>query len=404
LFSPLFVLKAGMVEFSKKLARLKARNRLRSLRLPGGIDLTSNDYLGLKDHPRLRAVAISALEKGLEIGAGGSRLLRGHTEEHAALEEYAARFFACEKTLYFSTGFQANTALFTALPSRHDTIVFDTLIHASARDGIQASAARHIRVPHNDIEAYGQALERAKAQAKMRGGQVFIAVESLYSMDGDFTPLSELYALAEAHDAILIIDEAHATGVWGPDGKGLAASLCPQSGPAKHPANIVTLHTCGKALGVAGGLVCASADIVDYLVNTARPFIYSTAPMPLQALLVREALIIAGSSEGQERREALHQKCALMKTLLAGAAPGLMGENWAVRPSQIVPLIYGEDSRAVAAAQSLQTAGYDIRPIRPPTVPEGTARLRLSLNAVLDDTILKDFVKTLRTTKNFEPF
>ncbi|MCB1563008.1 MAG: 8-amino-7-oxononanoate synthase [Alphaproteobacteria bacterium] len=384
-----------MVEFSKKLARLKADNRLRSLRLPCGIDLTSNDYLGLKDHPRLRTAAISALEKGVEIGAGGSRLLRGHTEEHAALEDSAARFFACEKTLYFSTGFQANTALFTALAGRHDTIIFDALIHASARDGIQASAARHIRVPHNDIEAYGQALERAKSTAKTQGGRIFIAVESLYSMDGDFAPLPELYALANAYEAILIIDEAHATGVWGPDGRGLAAALWADDETAQQPANIVTLHTCGKALGIAGGMVCASADIVDYLVNTARPFIYSTAPIPLQAVLVREALALAGSAEGRKRRAALHQKCTLMKTLLEEAAPDLMGTGWAVRPSQIVPLMFGEDSHAVAAAQTLQAAGYDIRPIRPPTVPEGTARLRLSLSAILDDTVLRGFTKAL---------
>ncbi|MEZ5918865.1 MAG: 8-amino-7-oxononanoate synthase [Alphaproteobacteria bacterium] len=382
--------------FTEKLEALKHKDRLRSLRLPCGIDLTSNDYLGLKGHPRLRAAVISALEKGVEIGAGGSRLLRGHTEEHAALEDFAARFFACEKTLYFSSGFQANMALFTALAGRHDTIIFDALIHASARDGIQASTAQHIRVSHNDIEAYGQALERAKAKARTQGGQIFIAVESLYSMDGDFAPLPELYALANAYEAILIIDEAHATGVWGPDGKGLAAALWADGEAAQQPANIVTLHTCGKALGVAGGLVCAGADIIDYLINTARPFIYSTAPIPLQAVLVREALALAGSAEGRERRVALHQKCTLMKTLLEEAAPDLMGTGWAARPSQIVPLMFGENSRAVAAAQTLQNAGYDIRPIRPPTVPEGTARLRLSLSTVLDDAVLKTFADVLR--------
>lgn len=380
-----------MYSFSKKLGDLKAKDRYRTLGKPRGIDLTSNDYLGFKNHPALRRAAMEALESGIEIGSGGSRLLRGQTQAHEALEVFAAGFFSCERALYFSTGFQANTAIFTTLSGRHDTIIFDSLIHASAREGIQASKAKHIRVNHNDLDSYEDALERARGQ----GGTIFIAVESLYSMEGDFAKLAEIYALAQAYDAILIVDEAHATGVWGQGGRGLAYGLW-QGSFQMQPADIVTLHTCGKALGVAGGLICASAEIVEILVNLARSFIYSTAPLPLQAVLVQEALSLAGSAEGDCLRQKLYKNCALMGNLLAQVGVDLQEKDKAVQATQIIPIILGEDSRAVYLAEEMQGAGFDIRAIRPPTVPEGTARLRLSLSAELEGSILRNFSDILR--------
>lgn len=361
-----------MDRLQTKLKQLRAQSRLRTLNQPNGIDFTSNDYLGLRSHPELRKSAIAALEGGLDIGAGGSRLLRGHTDAHAALEEFAAEYFSAEKALYFATGFQANSAIFTTLCERGDTIIFDALIHASAREGIQASLAAHRRVAHNDLDAFETALRAAK-------GQRWIAVESIYSMDGDAAPLAELSALAAKYEAILIVDEAHGTGVFGANGKGLSEGM-------PHD-NMIVLHTSGKALGVAGGLVCASADIIDYLINKARPFIYSTAPMPLQAVLVKRALEI--QRDEPERRHKLH------KLMHFTASMDFLHGHFNNHFSQILPIIIGDDGEAVHLAANLQAAGFDVRAIRPPTVPEGTARLRVSISNNLTEQNLRDFSSTL---------
>jgi len=362
--------------FQNTLDALEERGRYRSLNLPGGVDLTSNDYLGMASHPALRAAVIEALEAGLDIGAAGSRLLRGHTPSHAALERYAVNHFVCGGALYFATGFQANYALLTTLPSRHDVIVYDSLIHASARDGIQASSAKGVKFAHNDLDALEEALKRHRDQAD----NLWIVVESLYSMDGDMAPLDDLYALANKFDAWLIVDEAHATGIYGDLGKGLCFDLARQHGYER----MITLHTCGKAIGVAGGLVCGSAAVIEMLVNTARPFIYSTAPMPLQALSVQKSLEILATDEGNARREKLLDLCKMAQELFGGAG------------TQIVPLILGEDAKAVAVAQRLQVAGYDIRAIRPPSVPEGAARLRLSLSSTLEAEVLRNVADMLK--------
>jgi 8-amino-7-oxononanoate synthase len=358
-----------MNRFQRKLRQLEDQNRLRSLNLPNGIDLTSNDYLGLRSHPALRAAAIEALEGGMDLGAGGSRLLRGQAEAHKNLEEFAAKYFGSEKALYFSTGFQANQALFTALPDRRDLIIFDEYIHASTREAIQHSDAKHMKVRHNDLNAFEEALKKAD------GAMVWIAVESVYSMEGDLAPLKELAALASTYNAMLVIDEAHGTGVFGKTGQGLSEDI--------HGANIITLHTCGKALGVAGGLVCGAGKIIDILINRARGFIYSTAPMPLQAFLVQKALELVQAEAW--RREKLH-------TLINAANRLLPIEK---STSQIIPLILGDDARAMFVAGELQQAGFDVRAIRPPTVPEHTARLRISLNCNLSEKILQDFAGAL---------
>lgn len=360
-----------MNRFQKKLQQLNDQSRLRTLNLPNGIDLTSNDYLGLRTHAGLRAAAIEALEAEIDLGAGGSRLLRGHTEHHARLEEFAAEYFDSEKALYFATGFQANHAIFTTLPDRHDTIIFDEFIHASVRDAIQSSPARQTKVKHNDLNGFEEALKAARGKSDT----IWIAVESVYSMDGDCAPLEDLHMLAQIYNAMLVIDEAHGTGVFGPNGKGLSETF--------HSPNIVTLHTCGKALGVAGGLVCGAREVIDYLVNRARGFIYSTAPIPLQALLAHRALQIVRDEPW--RREKLHA--------LIGAAERFLPVDNAA--SQIVPIVLGSDARALAAAADLQDAGFDVRAIRPPTVPEGTARLRISLNCTLDENILQNFAAAL---------
>jgi len=360
-----------MRDFSAELESLKGKGRYRSLRLPRGIDLSSNDYLGLSDHPDLRQTAIEALENGIEIGATGSRLLRGHRDAHAELEAFAAQHFDVPKTLFFANGFQANYALITTLIGRHDIAIFDALCHASMRDGLHAAHCDTIKVRHNDLDDFEAALKKPRRA----GGQAWVLIESVYSMDGDVAPVAELLELCERHDAIAIVDEAHGTGVFGATGRGVTEDL-------PHD-RMISLHTCGKALGVAGALVCARADIIDYLVNAARPFIFSTAPMPLQALLVQKALQLSAAEPWRRDR---------LKTLQGFVAGRL--QDLTVQ-SPIVPIVIGDDARAVAIAEALQAQGFDIRAIRPPTVPAGTARLRLSLNANLTEDDLSAFANAL---------
>ena len=361
-----------MPTLKNKLASLKEKNRFRSCSLAAGIDLSSNDYLGLKDHPSLRIAAMEAIDRGVCLGAGGSRLLRGHCKEHCELEAFAADHYGFERALYFANGFQANHALFTTLPSRHDLVLYDSLVHASVRDALNSKGIKSVKIPHNDLNAFEEALKKFQNQAET----IYIAVESLYSMDGDFAPLKELYDLAVCYGAILVIDEAHSTGVYGAEGRGLCDVLSKE--------NLIVLHTCGKALGVAGGLICASAEIIDYLVNAARPFIYSTAPPPLQAYLTMKAIEICSGPIGEERRAALQRLCLIAQKQLGGEG------------SPIVPVILGEDGCAVQASEKLQAAGYDIRAIRPPTVPEGTSRLRLSLHADLEEQTLLDVIEMIK--------
>ena len=340
---------------------LQARGRLRNLSRSHGVDFTSNDYLALAESQVLRDAAAQALARGVPLGAGGSRLLRGNHPEHEALEEEAAGFFGSETALYFPTGFAANAAIAATLPRCGDLIVYDALIHASFRDGLEPERIQAIQAPHNDPGAMDDIIKGWRAGGGT--GQVWIAVETLYSMDGDRAPLPELARLATRHDAMLVLDEAHATGVYGEQGRGLGWA---QEGAP----NIISLHTCGKALGAAGALVCLPRLHRDFMVNRGRAFIYSTAPSPLMAAVVRASLIFVAGAE-QER--------AQLAALVAHAEAGLKNLGLRVSGSQIQPVILGEDRRATALAHALQERGHDIRAIRPPTVPEGSARLRLAI-------------------------
>ena len=342
------------------LERLKRTDRERMLALPRGIDFTSNDYLGLSRHPALREACIAALQNDGFAGAGGSRLLRGHHPAHAHLEEFAAVFFGAEKALFMGGGFVANYALFTTLAERHDAVVFDERIHASVKEGIHASAAERYRARHNDVEDFESAIRRARSKGARR---IFVAIESVYSMDGDLAPLKDLSAMARRHDAVLVLDEAHATGVFGASGRGLGEGL--------DQSQWISLHTCGKALGVFGALVCASAEIVDYMINTSRPFIYSTAPPPHLAAAVERALRLV-EEEPWRRGRTLH---------LARFAHECLAPDREFAGSQIVPVVLGTEQRTLGIAQQLQRAGFDVRAVRPPTVPEGTSRLRISIHA-----------------------
>ncbi len=364
-----------MLQFYRDdLARLDAADRLRSLKPRAGADFASNDYLGLAASLRLREAVAAALDRGVAIGSGGSRLLRGNDPEHEALEAEAAAHFGAGAALFFANGYAANVAAFATLPQPADIVVHDALVHASAHDGMRLGRAPRVAVAHHDADAFDAAIRRWRVEGGT--GTPWIAVESLYGMDGDRAPLTELAAVADRHDAMLLIDEAHATGVFGTAGRGLAEGLHARD-------NVVTLHTCGKALGAEGGLLCVPAVLRDMLVNRARGLVFSTAPSPLMAAAVREALRIM--TDEPERQARLWELVAA-----AGQALGFASG------SQLFPVIVGDDRAAVALAERCQAAGYDVRAIRPPTVPEGTARLRVSITCNVDEAQIAGLGEVLR--------
>ena len=346
----------------RALKALERRGRLRALSPRSGIDFSSNDYLGLASSRELRDAVAAALQSGVAIGAGGSRLLRGNDPEHEALEADARAFFGAESCLYFGGGFIANYALFSTLPQRGDLVVHDALIHASVIDGMRAGKAEIASALHNDAQSFDDAITRWRAEGGT--GRPWIAVESLYSMDGDKAPLTDLISIVRRHDGFLVVDEAHATGVLGPGGRGLAHAL-------EGASDVISLHTCGKALGASGALVLAPRTIRDFLVNRARAFIYATAPSPLMAATVRAALRLV--SEDDSRRERLADLVAFAGRELERRC-GIVPSG-----SHIQPVILGADERAVSIAKALVAEGFDVRAVRPPTVPENTARLRISL-------------------------
>nr|WP_265501937.1 8-amino-7-oxononanoate synthase [Paracoccus beibuensis] len=351
-----------MAVYRRNLDGLAAEARLRGLAPRRGIDFASNDYLGLAQSDRLRQAVMTALQDGLPVGAAGSRLLRGNTGVQAGFEEAAARFFGAEAALGFGGGYVANFAVITTLPQRDDLLLMDELSHASTHEGARAGRAAVTTFRHGDV---GHAQEVITSWRRGGGsGAVWIAVESLYSMDGDIAPLDDLMALAD-REGFLLIDEAHATGVFGPDGRGLGHHLEGRD-------NVLTLHTLGKALGGSGALICGARCLIDFLVNRCRPFIFATAPSPLMAAAGQEALAILRDEPW--RRKQLADHVATFGAEMARRLPQVP-----VSGSQIVPLIVGPNAATMDLAAAVQARGFDVRGIRPPTVPEGTSRLRVSL-------------------------
>jgi 8-amino-7-oxononanoate synthase len=350
------------ISYLTALQALKDDDRLRGLKPRTGIDFVSNDYLALASAPRMRKAVAAALEAGTPIGSGGSRLLRGNCEEHERLEAEAARFFGAETALFFGGGYVANFALLTTLPQRGDLLVLDALVHASVHEGARAGRAELCESVHNDPQSVEERIRDWRAKGGM--GRVWILVESLYSMDGDFAPLEQLVEIADRYNAFVVVDEAHATGVYGQQGRGLTA-------PYEGRENLIVVHTCGKALGAVGAIVTLTRVLRDFMVNRCRPFIFATAPSPLMAVAVQEALSIL--QQEPERQQRLANLVAFTHRALAargGHSPSR---------SQIVPYIVGDNARTMALASALQARGFDIRGVRPPTVPAGTARLRISL-------------------------
>lgn len=349
-------------ELAEGLRGLEERHQRRSLTELSGVNLCSNDYLGLSRHAKLREAVAQAVQEAPRVGATGSRLLSGHSAEWEELEREFAHFAGTEAALYFGSGYAANLGLLTALLGKSDLVFSDALNHASLIDGIRLSGAQKVIYGHLDLNALEAALRQ---HVHVRGRKV-IVTESVFSMDGDWAPIGKLLSLAERYGAGLIVDEAHATGVHGPSGRGLVAATQAQDRVW------AVVHTCGKALASVGALVCGSELLREHLVNHARTLIFSTAQPPYVARQIQAALRLALAMESE--------RAALLERARRFAA-GLRADGWdtAGSTTQIVPIIIGDNAEALDASERLQREGFATRAIRPPTVPEGTARLRLSL-------------------------
>jgi 8-amino-7-oxononanoate synthase len=327
------------------------------------VAFASNDYLGLANDPVIVAAAREGASR-FGVGAGASHLVSGHFSPHALLETELAAFVrpcAGARAVTFSTGYLANLALLTTLCGREDAIFADRLNHACLNDGALLSRARLIRYPHRDVEALRGRLGAAKARRKV------IATDAVFSMDGDLAPLPHLLALADEFDATLLVDDAHGFGVLG-DGRGTLAHF----GLASE--RIVYMGTLGKAAGVAGAFVAAHPAVIEALVQTARPYIYTTAPPPLLASALRASLAII--RDDAARRTHLVSLIARFRERMS-PLPWLLADS----KTAIQPLIVGANATVVALADALWARGFWVPAIRPPTVPQGTARLRIALSA-----------------------
>jgi 8-amino-7-oxononanoate synthase len=361
-----------------QLSELEARGELRDLETVRGVDLSSNDYLGLSTDPRMKRAVLEGINSASRIASTGSRLLSGHDEVWTALEEDFARWVGAETALYFTSGYAANVGLLGAILAPNDIVFSDSANHASLIDGIRLSKCRRVVFPHLDLNA----LEAGLCRNQGSNGARIIVVESIYSMEGDRAPLADLAMLVTRYGAELIVDEAHATGVRGPRGAGCVAEtrLCGRV--------LARVHTCGKALGAAGAFVCGSDNLRRLLINRARTFVYSTGLPPYFAAQVAAGMKLAAEAESE--REHLAELGAFLRRELQKN-----GFDSGTSDSQIVPVMLGSTSVAVRLAEHLKANGFGVRAIRPPTVPPGTARLRLSLTAKMSRETLASLVAVM---------
>ena len=325
--------------------------------------LCSNTYLGLADHPQLKEAAIRATER-FGVGSGASRLVSGTMELHESLESRIALFKGTARALVFNSGYAANTGVLPALVGRGDVVFCDRLNHASIVDGCLLSRARMVRYPHNDMKELRRLLQENKGQRRL------IVSDGVFSMDGDFARLSDLVALKREFGALLMIDDAHGTGVLGATGRGTAEQFALQSGIDIH------MGTLGKAFGCFGAYVAASEEIVDYLVNRARSFIFSTSLPPSVIASCLAALEIIDSPAGADLRVRLARNSTMLRTGLQSA-----GFNTLESETQIVPVMVGAPEKTMEFSAALFDAGVYVQGIRPPTVPAGGCRLRCTLMA-----------------------
>lgn len=375
------------LELARRLSAIREQGLFRELRRVDGaqgpriamggrtlLNFSSNDYLGLASEPALRAAALEAVEK-YGTGAGASRLICGSLGVYHELDEAIARFKATEAALSFSTGYATALGTICALLGKDDVIVIDKLVHASVVDAARLSGARIRVFAHNDLNdlesilRWADAAKDSKSQSSSRRPAVLVATESIFSMDGDRAPLRELVELKDRFGAWLMVDEAHATGLYGAHRRGLAE----EDGVADRIE--IQMGTLGKALGAAGGYIAGSRVLIDYLVNRARSFIFSTAPAPAAAAAATAGIRFVESDRGSARVAQLWQRCG---EVFSAATPD---SRSSARSGAIIPLIVGDEIMAVETAGRLREQGVFIPAIRYPTVARGAARLRLTLTA-----------------------
>lgn len=375
-------------ELDAGLSVLDRVSQRRSLLRPTGVNLCSNDYLGLAGSEQLRTAILEAVHGAEFVGGTGSRLLSGHFGIWDEVECEFAEFAGAEAALYFGSGYAANVGLLTSLLGKNDLVFSDAVNHASIIDGIRLSGARKAIYAHRDLNGLEAAL-RAHADDRCRK---IVVTESVFSMDGDIANIAAIVALAERYGASVIVDEAHATAVHGSDGQGIVARV----GLAKNV--LAVLHTCGKALASAGAFVCGSKVLREHLINHARTFIFSTAMPPYMAGQIRAALGLARSMD-VERAALLGESRRFVTSLRE------RGWDCAATDSQIVPVIVGSNEETLSAAEFLQGEGFAVRAIRPPTVPAGKARLRFSLTASIERSALDRLRSSLYEwrTRNLTP-
>ena len=344
------------------------------------LSFCSNDYLGLANHPKLiAAMQQAAQESG--VGSGASNLITGHHRYHDELEKQLAKFVELPAALLFSTGYMANIGVIGALMGRNDAVFADKLNHACLNDGAYFSHAEFHRFPHNDVDALEKLLQVSTAKHKL------IAADAVFSMDGDIAPIPEYLALCEKYDAYLYMDDAHGFGVLGEHGKGSLSHF-----KIKSP-RIIMMATLGKAAGVAGAFVAGEQVVIDYLIQKAKSYVYSTpAPPALSATLAASVRLI---EQGDDLR-------AHLRMLINYFKSNLQTKKWQLMPSDtsVQPLVVGGNQEALALSEYLQTCGILVPAIRPPTVPVGTSRLRISLSAAhsLDD--IKQLIAALHQAES----
>jgi 8-amino-7-oxononanoate synthase len=383
--------------FQEQLQALRARSLDRHLREIssaqgpeieiGGrrlINFSSNDYLGLANDPRLREATIAAISE-FGIGAGASRLISGTQSPHLRLERALAKWKGTEAALCFSSGYAAALGTIPVLVAKHDVILLDKLCHASLIDGAKLSGAILRVFPHNHLGKLQHHLEWA--QREHRGKRVLIVTESVFSMDGDRAPLRELVEFKKRFGALLLLDEAHAVGVIGPNGRGLAV--------AENVSEDVDVQmgTLSKALGASGGYICGSRSLIEWLINRARSFIYSTAPPPGIVAASLAAVDFLSSADGEERRLLLWKKINFLRGLLPMNAMNTKGSNTS---SAIFPWIVGDEQAALDLASALQNEGFLVPAIRYPTVAKGAARLRITVTAAHQEDQIRSLCEAIK--------
>lgn len=368
--------------FIDKINKRKADGTLRNLTISNNlIDFYSNDYLGLARSAELSdliAQKYSSISSGFN-GSTGSRLLSGNSPYAEQVEERLASIFKAKRALLFNSGYSANIGVISSVPQKGDTILYDELSHASIKDGARLSLATRHSFKHNNLEDLENKIKKAS-------GRVFVVVESVYSMDGDHCPLVELCALKKKYDIVIILDEAHSTGVYGENGSGLACSLNLQD------AIDIRIYTFGKAMGVHGACVVGSDHLINYLVNYARPFIYTTAMSPHGIASIDAAFEFI--SKKPFLQDELQKKIDLFLHHTQGAL------NATHNKSSIQTVVIGGNEKTKSVANQLQSSGFDVRPILSPTVAKGKERIRICLHTYNTEEEILNLANTLNTINN----